>query len=48
MAVQHNDNSGGYNYNLPNFVQPTENPLKFNEDAATIERQLLASITMNR
>lgn len=47
MAVQHNDNSGGYNYNLPNFVQPTENPLKFNEDAATIERNLLASITMN-
>ena len=41
------DNSGGYNYNLPNFMQPTENPLRFNEDAAAVERSLLASITMN-
>ena len=42
-----NDRSGGYNYNLPNFAQPSENPLQFNEDAASIERSLLASITMN-
>lgn len=42
-----NDNSGGYNYSLPNFVQQTENPNQFNEDAASIERNLLASITMN-
>ena len=41
------DNSGGYNYNLPNFMQPTENPTRFNEDAAAVERSLLASITMN-
>lgn len=41
------DNSGGYNYNLPNFMQPTENPIKFNEDAAAVEQSLLASITMN-
>jgi hypothetical protein len=41
------DRSGGYNYNLPNFVQPCENPLKFNEDAAMVERSLLSSIMIN-
>lgn len=42
-----NDNSGGYNYDMPNFIQAAENPNNFNADAAAIEKQLLASITMN-
>ena len=42
-----NDNSGGYNYDMPNFIQAAENPNNFNADAAAIEQQLLASITMN-
>ena len=42
-----NDNSDGYNYNMPNFVQPTDNPNNFNADAAAIEKQLLDSITLN-
>lgn len=41
------DNSDGYNYSIPNFIQNTTNPNNFNEDAATIERNLLASISMN-
>ena len=47
MSTTYGDNSGGYNYNLPNFMQKPENPIKFNEDAAAVERSLLASITMN-
>lgn len=42
-----NDNSGGYNYNVPNFLQGPNNPNNFNQDAALIEKQLLASISMN-
>lgn len=43
-----NDNSGGYNYSVPNFLQsPSQNPNNFNQDAAMIEKQLLDSISMN-
>jgi hypothetical protein len=39
--------SGGYDYTLPNFVQPVQNQSQYNAEAAAIEQQLLASITMN-
>jgi hypothetical protein len=42
--------SGGYDYTLPNYMQqPNQNTTmpQFNEDAAQLERDLLASITMN-
>lgn len=43
------NNTGGYDYKLPNFVQqPTvNNPTQFNEDAARIEQELLDSIRIN-
>lgn len=39
--------SGGYDYTLPNFAQPVQNQSQYNAEAAAIEQQLLASITMN-
>lgn len=42
-----NDNSGGYNFSVPNFMQPGENPNNFNADAAAIEQNLLSMITLN-
>lgn len=44
---QVNDNSGGYNYNIPNFLQPTTNPSMYNQDAVMLEQQLLSSISLN-
>lgn len=44
---QINDNSGGYNYNIPNFLQPTTNPNMYNQDAVMLEQQLLSSISLN-
>lgn len=43
------NNTGGYDYKLPNFVQqPTvNNPTQVNEDAARIEQELLDSIRIN-
>ena len=43
------NNTGGYDYKLPNFVQqPTvTNPTQVNEDAARIEQELLDSIRIN-
>lgn len=38
--------SGGYDYTLPNFAQPVQNP-QYNEDAARVEADLLASIKIN-
>jgi hypothetical protein len=41
-------NNPGYNYFLPNYIQPTTNTNpNINENAAAIERELLASIQMN-
>jgi hypothetical protein len=42
--------SGGYDYSLPNFAQPTTtqaNPNNYNEDAARVEAELLSSIRLN-
>lgn len=40
--------SGGYDYSLPNFAQPVQNnQLQYNEDAARVESELLASIKIN-
>lgn len=40
--------SGGYDYTLPNFAQPVQqNQLQYNEDAAKVEAELLASIKIN-
>jgi len=40
--------TGGYDYTLPNFMQqPNPSNTTYNEEAAAVERDLLASITMN-
>ena len=43
------NNTGGYDYTLPNFAQPVhnQNQAQYNEDAARVEQELLASIKLN-
>lgn len=42
------NNTGGYDYSLPNFAQPTNNSQpQYNEDAARVEQELLQSIKLN-
>ena len=37
----------GYDYTLPNFMQQNTSNTQYNEEAAAVERDLLASISMN-
>jgi len=39
--------TGGYDYTLPNYLQPPVDSFNYNEDAAKIERELYDTIRMN-